>query len=173
MFYYGIALIVLLLLNMFLVPNLSKTKVEEVGYGKFLEMLGSGEIKEAEVNYDDRVVTFGDKSEPENYYKAGLMEDYKLVDRLEEAGITEYQTPIITKMSPILSALLGWVIPIVLVILVGQLLMRSVTKRMGDGMGNAMSFGKSNAKIYVQSETGIKFSDVAGEDEAKEIRQRL
>ena len=132
-------------------------------------MLGSGEIKEAEVNYDDRVVTFGDKSEPENYYKAGLMEDYKLVDRLEEAGITEYQTPIITKMSPILSALLGWVIPIVLVILVGQLLMRSVTKRMGDGMGNAMSFGKSNAKIYVQSETGIKFSDVAGEDEAKEI----
>lgn len=169
MFYYGIALIVLLLLNMFLVPNLSKTKVEEVGYGKFLEMLGSGEIKEAEVNYDDRVVTFGDKSEPENYYKAGLMEDYKLVDRLEEAGITEYQTPIITKMSPILSALLGWVIPIVLVILVGQLLMRSVTKRMGDGMGNAMSFGKSNAKIYVQSETGIKFSDVAGEDEAKEI----
>lgn len=169
MFYYGIALIVLLLLNMFLVPNLSKTKVEEVGYGKFLEMLGSGEIKEAEVNYNDRVVTFGDKSEPENYYKAGLMEDYKLVDRLEEAGITEYQTPIITKMSPILSALLGWVIPIVLVILVGQLLMRSVTKRMGDGMGNAMSFGKSNAKIYVQSETGIKFSDVAGEDEAKEI----
>ena len=169
MFYYGIALIVLLLLNMFLVPNLSKTKVEEVGYGKFLEMLGSGEIKEAEVNYDDRVVTFGDKSEPENYYKAGLMEDYKLVDRLEEAGITVYQTPIITKMSPILSALLGWVIPIVLVILVGQLLMRSVTKRMGDGMGNAMSFGKSNAKIYVQSETGIKFSDVAGEDEAKEI----
>ena len=169
MFYYGIALIVLLLLNMFLVPNLSKTKVEEVGYGKFLEMLGSGEIKEAEVNYDDRVVTFGDKSEPENYYKAGLMEDYKLVDRLEEAGITEYQTPIITKMSPILSALLGWVIPIVLVILVGQLLMRSVTKRMGDGMGNAMSFGKSNAKIYVQSETGIKFSDVAGEGEAKEI----
>ena len=70
MFYYGIALIVLLLLNMFLVPNLSKTKVEEVGYGKFLEMLGSGEIKEAEVNYDDRVVTFGDKSEPENYYKS-------------------------------------------------------------------------------------------------------
>ncbi len=174
MFYYGIALIVLLLLNMFLVPNLSKTKVEEVGYGKFLEMLGSGEIKEAEVNYDDRVVTFGDKSEPENYYKAGLMEDYKLVDRLEEAGITEYQTPIITKMSPILSALLGWVIPwIVLVILVGQLLMRSVTKRMGGGPGNAMTFGKSNAKIYAESETGITFADVAGEEEAKDALKEI
>ena len=169
MFYYGIALIVLLLLNFLLVPNLSNKKIEEVGYGTFLQMLRDGDIKEIEVDYEDGVVTFGDNQEPENYYKAGLMEDPRLVDRLEEAGFTEYQTPIITKMSPILSALLGWVLPFVLIILVGQLLMRSVAKRMGDGMGNAMSFGKSNAKIYVQSETGIKFSDVAGEDEAKEI----
>src|SRR5699024_12178559 len=88
-------------------------------------------------------------------------------------GLTDFQTPIVEQVSPILSAILGWVVPILLVVLVGQLLMRSMAKRMGDGMGNAMSFGKSNAKIYVQSETGIKFSDVAGEDEAKEILSEI
>ena len=168
MFYYGIALIVLLLLN-FLIPSMNQPEVEEVGYGTFIQMLDNDEIKEVEVNYNDGVITFGDKSDPEKYYETGLMNDYQLTDRLIEAGLTDFQTPIIEQMSPVLSAILGWVIPIVLVIIVGQLLMRSVAKRMGDGMGNAMSFGKSNAKIYVQSETGIKFSDVAGEDEAKEI----
>ena len=173
MLYYGLALIVLLLLNMFLVPSLTSVKVEEVGYGTFIQMLEEGQVKEVEVDYSDDVITFGDKSTPEKYYKTGRMEDYRLVDRLIDSGITEYQTPILTKMSPLLSALLSWVIPLILMVAVGQLLMRSVTKRMGDGMGNAMSFGKSNAKIYVQSETGIKFKDVAGEDEAKEILKEI
>ena len=77
------------------------------------------------------------------------------------------------KASPILTFLISWLLPIVLMIAVGQLLMRQLTKKMGGGMGNAMSFGKSNAKIYVQSETGIKFRDVAGEDEAKEVLQEI
>ena len=98
MFYYGIALIVLLLLNFLLVPNLSNKKIEEVGYGTFLQMLRDGDIKEIEVDYEDGVVTFGDNQEPENYYKAGLMEDPRLVDRLEEAGFT-----IISKSKPVIS----------------------------------------------------------------------
>jgi cell division protease FtsH len=169
MFYYGIVLLVLLLLNFLIIPAWNQPKVEEVGYGKFLQMLDEGKIKEVEVNYNDGVITFGDTGDPEQYYETGLMNDYQLTDRLIDAGLEDFQTPIIEQMSPILSAIIGWVLPIALIVLVGQLLMRSMAKRMGDGMGNAMSFGKSNAKIYVQSETGIKFSDVAGEDEAKEI----
>ena len=169
MFYYGIVLLVLMLLNFLIIPNWNQPKVKEVGYGTFIEMLENGKITEVEVDYTDSVITFGDNSDPEQYYKTGLMSDYQLTDRLIDAGLTDFQSPIVEQMSPIVSAIIGWVIPIVLIVLVGQLLMRSMAKRMGDGMGNAMSFGKSNAKIYVQSETGIKFSDVAGEDEAKEI----
>ncbi len=169
MFYYGIALIVLLLLNMFLWPSLNSPRVEEVGYGTFIQMLNDGEIKEVEVDWQNGVITFGDTSEPEKYYETGLMDDYQLTDRLLNAGLEDFSSPIVEEMNPILSMLISIVLPIVLIILVGQLLMRSMMKRMGNGMGNAMSFGKSNAKVYVQSETGIKFSDVAGEDEAKEI----
>ncbi len=169
MFYYGIALVVLLLLNLILLPRLTQPKVEEVGYGTFIQMLNDGEIKEVEVDWQGGVITFGDTQQPEQYYETGLMDDYKLTDRLLEAGLEEFSSPIVEEMNPIVSFLISMVLPIFLIILVGQLLMRSMMKRMGDGMGNAMSFGKSNAKIYVQSETGIKFSDVAGEDEAKEI----
>ena len=169
MFYYGIALIVLLLLNMFLWPSLNSPRVEEVGYGTFIQMLNDGEIKEVEVDWQNGVITFGDTSEPEKYYETGLMDDYQLTDRLLNAGLEDFSSPIVEEMNPILSMLISVVLPIFLIILVGQILMRSMMKRMGNGMGNAMSFGKSNAKVYVQSETGIKFSDVAGEDEAKEI----
>ena len=102
-----------------------------------------------------------------------MMNDYKLVDRLYEAGITEFGTPIIEQMSPLMEFLLTWVIPIVVMVALGQWLMKRMTSKMMGGMGNAMSFGKSNAKVYVQSETGIKFADVAGEDEAKEILQEI
>ena len=169
MFYYGIALVVLLLLNMILVPQLTKPHVQEVGYGTFIQMLNDDEIREVEVDWQNGVITFGDTSEPEKYYETGLMDDYKLTDRLLEAGLEDFSSPIVEEMNPIISFLISMVLPIFLIILVGQLLMRSMMKRMGGGMGNAMSFGKSNAKVYVQSETGIKFSDVAGEDEAKEI----
>src|SRR5699024_6576126 len=93
-------------------------------------------------------------------------------ERLYNAGVI-FDSPIIEQASPIISFLFSWILPFVLIFAFGQLLMRSLTKKMGGGMGNAMSFGKSNAKIYVQSTTGIKFSDVAGEDEAKEILTEL
>lgn len=170
-FYYVIALIVILLLNLLLFPRLLEPKVTEVDYGKFLQMVDNNEISEVQIQSNE--IIFSDKSSPANYYKTGVMNDYKLVDRLYEAGITEFGTPIIEQMSPLMEFLLTWVIPIVVMVALGQWLMKRMTNKMMGGMGNAMSFGKSNAKVYVQSETGIKFADVAGEDEAKEILQEI
>ena len=170
-FYYVIALIVILLLNLLLFPRLLEPKVTEVDYGKFLQMVDNNEIGEVQIQSNE--IIFSDKSSPANYYKTGVMNDYKLVDRLYEAGITEFGTPIIEQMSPLMEFLLTWVIPIVVMVALGQWLMKRMTSKMMGGMGNAMSFGKSNAKVYVQSETGIKFADVAGEDEAKEILQEI
>ena len=170
-FYYVIALIVILLLNLLLFPRLLEPKVTEVDYGKFLQMVDNNEISEVQIQSNE--IIFSDKSSPANYYKTGMMNDYKLVDRLYEAGITEFGTPIIEQMSPLMEFLLTWVIPIVVMVALGQWLMKRMTSKMMGGMGNAMSFGKNNAKVYVQSETGIKFADVAGEDEAKEILQEI
>ena len=170
-FYYVVALIVSLLLNLLLCPRLLEPKVTEVDYGKFLQMVDNNEISEVQIQSNE--IIFSDKSSPANYYKTGVMNDYKLVDRLYEAGITEFGTPIIEQMSPLMEFLLTWVIPIVVMVALGQWLMKRMTSKMMGGMGNAMSFGKSNAKVYVQSETGIKFADVAGEDEAKEILQEI
>lgn len=170
-FYYVVALIVILLLNLLLFPRLLEPKVTEVDYGKFLQMVDNNEISEVQIQSNE--IIFSDESSPANYYKTGVMNDYKLVDRLYEAGITEFGTPIIEQMSPLMEFLLTWVIPIVVMVALGQWLMKRMTSKMMGGMGNAMSFGKSNAKVYVQSETGIKFADVAGEDEAKEILQEI
>lgn len=170
-FYYVVALIVILLLNLLLFPRLLEPKVTEVDYGKFLQMVDNNEISEVQIQSNE--IIFSDKSSPANYYKTGVMNDYKLVDRLYEAGITEFGTPIIEQMSPLMEFLLTWVIPIVVMVALGQWLMKRMTSKMMGGMGNAMSFGKNNAKVYVQSETGIKFADVAGEDEAKEILQEI
>ena len=169
--YYAIALLVLLVLNFVLFPRLMSPQVTEVDYGEFLQMVEKGEVKEVQI--ESNQITFGDYSKPERYYKTGIMNDYKLIDRLYDAGITEFGSPIIEQMSPILSMLISVVLPVILIVVAGQLLMNYMAKKMGGGMGNAMSFGKSNAKVYVQSETGIKFSDVAGEDEAKEILSEI
>ncbi len=170
-FYYVIALAVILLLNLLLFPRLLEPKVTEVDYGKFLQMVDNNEVSEVQIQSNE--IIFSDKASPANYYKTGVMNDYKLVDRLYEAGITEFGTPIIEQMSPIMEFLLTWVFPIVVMVALGQWLMKRMTTKMMGGMGNTMSFGKSNAKVYVQSETGIKFADVAGEDEAKEILQEI
>ena len=134
-------------------------------------MADAGNISEAQVT--DTEIIFADKNSPTRYYKTGRMDDIFLVQRLYDAGIVQFGTPIIEQMSPILSFLLTWVLPIVVMVVAGQLLMRFMMKKMsggaGGGMGGAMSFGKSNAKVYVPSEEGIRFSDVAGEDEAKEL----
>lgn len=170
-FYYVLAMIVLLLLNLLLVPKINSAQIEDSTYGNFLEMLDKGEVKEVQVDSQDSVIYFTDGSGQK--YQTGLMNDYKLVDRLYDAGITDFETPIVQQMSPILSFILSWILPIVIIYFLGMLLMRSVQTRMGGGMGDAMSFGKSNAKVYIKSETGIKFKDVAGEDEAKELLQEI
>ena len=170
-FYYVLAMIVLLLLNLLLVPKINSAQIEDSTYGNFLEMLDKGEVKQVQVDSQDSVIYFTDGSGQK--YQTGLMNDYKLVDRLYDAGITDFETPIVQQMSPILGFVLSWILPIVVIYFLGMLLMRSVQTRIGGGMGDAMSFGKSNAKVYIKSETGIKFKDVAGEDEAKELLQEI
>lgn len=162
--YYLIALTVVILLNTILVPRLAKQKVTEVDYGTFLTMLSDKKVSKVELSGDE--IYFQDKDE--KFYSTNTFEDVNLVDRLQEAGCEFGQVKQQT-MSPMLSMLLSFVLPIVFFLVIGQLLSRSLMKKMGGGgLENAMSFGKSNAKIYVASETGIKFQDVAGEDEAKE-----
>ena len=171
-FYYLLALVALLLLNAFLFPSLTRGTIKEVNYSEFLQMLRDGQVQEVQVEQD--VILFVDNAERPQIYETGRMEDPELVDRLEEAksqyGL-EYGQVVVEEMSPLMSFLLTWVLPIVVMVLLGQLLTRLMLKKMGTGGvgGPAMTFGKSNAKVYVPSTTGIKFADVAGEDEAKEI----
>jgi cell division protease FtsH len=165
LYYYIMVLLVMILLNTLFIPKALTPKVTQVGYDTFLDMIDARKIKQVQV--EDNQIIFSDTAEPTNYYKTGVFYDPSLVDRLHEAG-AEFGTEIVEEPSPWLSFLIS-LLPFILMIALGQLLMRSLTKRMGGPMGNAMTFGKSNAKIYVESTTGIKFSDVAGEDEAKEV----
>lgn len=170
-FYLVIVMAVMMLLNTFVFPSLMSPEFKEVDYGEFLQMAKNGELGEVQVT--DTEIVFSDKKDPVGYYTTGRMEDPFLVDRLEQAGIVQYGAPIVEQMSPILSFLLTWILPMVMFIVIGQLLMRFLMKKMGPGGmgggGEFMSFGKSNAKVYVQSTDGIRFKDVAGEDEAKEL----
>ena len=170
-FYYLIALVVLLLLNSLFFPKMFSARVTEGEYGEFLSMVESGQVGQVEIKANE--IIFSDKGIEPSYYKTGTMNDEKLIDRLYDAGITTFGTPIVEEASPILTFLLSWVVPIFIFVAIGQLLSRTMMKRMGGSMGNAMSFGKSNARVYVESKTGIKFSDVAGEDEAKELLQEI
>lgn len=172
-YYYVIVLLVLMLFNWLVSPALFAPKIEEVDYGVFLSMAEDKKLTEVQVT--DTEIVFADNSEPPKLYKTGRMDDVFLVNRLLDAGITDFGSPIVEQMSPILSAILSWVIPLVIFIVAGQLLSRYMMKKMGGigGMGNAMSFGKSNAKVYVPSKEGIRFSDVAGEDEAKELLSEI
>ena len=167
-FYYLMVLCILLLLNFFLFPSIRQPKVQEVGYSTFIQMLEAGEVDT--VQRQDDTIMFTDKQE--NVYEATYFSDTNLVDRLLNAGVTFAEVPIET-MNPILYYLLSLVIPIVIFVVIGQLLSRHLMKKMGSGGMPSMSFGKSNAKVYVQSTTGIKFKDVAGEDEAKEVLQEI
>lgn len=165
LYYYVIVLLIMILLNTLFIPKALAPKVTQVGYDTFLNMIDAKQIKEVQV--EDNQIIFSDTAESTNYYKTGVFNDPNLVDRLHEAGAV-FGTEIVDKPSPLMSFLVS-LLPFIIMIVIGQLLMRNLTKRMGGPMGNAMTFGKSNAKIYVESTTGIKFSDVAGEDEAKEI----
>ena len=167
-FYYLIAVVVLILLNFLLVPRIAGRNIEEVDYGTFLDMIEEKQIATVELNGD--TIYFTDKSSQPKYYETTAFEDPDLVNRLDEAGC-KFGKVAQEPMNPILSFLLSWVLPLLIFWGLGQLLARQMMKKMGGGGGGNpfMQFGKSNAKVYVQSTTGITFNDVAGEDEAKEL----
>ena len=168
-YYYGIALVVLLLINFLLVPLVARHAVQEVDYGTFMTMTENKEVGKVEVEDNQIIFTNKDGSK---IYKTGPMNDPDLTQRLYDAG-AEFTRDIVEQTSPLLSVVLTWVLPIVLFIAVGQLMAKKLTDRAG-GPGSMMfGAGKSNAKIYVQSSQGIRFADVAGEDEAKENLQEI
>lgn len=163
-FYYGIFLAVIILFNSFVMPLLSNMRVKEVDYGTFIQMTTELNIDKVEIQ--DNQIIFSDKNG--KYYKTGLMDDPALTQRLYMAG-AKFGSEIVQQASPLLSFLLSWILPMGLMVGLGQLMMKKFTDKAGGGANSMMfNMGKSNAKIYVKSSSGIKFSDVAGEDEAKE-----
>ena len=168
LFYYTIALVALLLLNIFLFPNIGANRVKEVDYGTFLTMVDQKQVSRVELNGD--MIYFTDKSEEAQLYETATFDDPELVNRLQDAGC-EFGRVAQKEMNPILNFLLVWILPILIFWGLGQLLTRLLMNKMGGATAGSpfMQFGKSNAKVYVESTTGITFNDVAGEDEAKEL----
>lgn len=165
--YYLIVLAVLIVFNFIVFPMMTRGNIEEVDYGTFLTMVDEKQV--SKVQLEGETIYFTDKSETPRQYETTRFEDPDLVNRLQESGC-EFGRVAEEQMNPFLSMLLSLVIPIVVFIVIGQILSRQLMKKMGEGSGGPfMQFGKSNAKMYVQSETGITFNDVASEDEAKEL----
>ena len=168
-FYYLIAMVVLMLLNALVFPAMLATPVTEVGYNDFLTMIDKGQVKEVAMEEDQILFTATDENGQTAIYKTGVWPDEGLTERLYASG-AKFASAIPTQDSPLLSFLTTWVFPILLFVAIGQIMGRMLTKRIG---GNAMQFGKSNAKIYVESQTGKTFADVAGQDEAKEALREI
>lgn len=170
-FYYIIALVAILCINFLLLPALEQRQVKEVDYGTFMTMIDEKQIDS--VNIESNQIIFTDKS-GDTVYKTGIIEDPDLVSRLHESG-AKFSSEIIEPTSPIISFFMACLLPMLIMIALGQWLSKKMLSKMGGGM-NSMQFGmggKSNAKVYVKSSSGIKFSDVAGEDEAKELLSEL
>ena len=164
-FYYAIVLVVMILLNTLLFPRLMGQEVTQVDYGTFLTMLADRKVAVAQGEQD--MIYFTDTAETPGVYATAAFNAPDLVNRLWESGCRFAEVKP-REMSPFLSFLLTFILPIAIFIGIGQLMSRALMKRMGGSMGGPMQFGKSSAKVYIASETGIKFTDVAGEDEAKE-----
>ena len=162
-FYYAIVMLVLMLLNFLVMPRMLQAQIIEVDYGTFMDMTEQKEIGKVEMQ--DNQILFTNKDNTQ-IYKTGLMYDPGLTERLHDSG-AQFASEIVEQASPIVSFLLSWVLPIAIFVIFGQLMYKRTMNKMG---GNSMMFGmgKSNAKVYVKSSAGIRFSDVAGEDEAKE-----
>ena len=168
--YYGlIVMAVLLLFNMLITPMIAQHQVKEVDYGTFVQMAEDKDLGLVEVDETENQVVFTNK-EGTAIYKAGMIPDPELAQLLKDSG-AQYSGQILQRANPMLSFLISWVLPIVLFALLGYYMNKKLMQRAGGP--NAMSFGKSNAKVYVQSTKGIKFSDVAGEDEAKESLKEI
>ena len=168
MFYYLIAFGILMLLNFLIVPWLTERSIKETTYSEFISQVDSGRVKQVEVQHQTYTIYYVVREgKKEQVCKTGIMDDPELLKRLDAKGV-DYGAEIPKQQSPFLALLLTWILPIVIFIVIGNILSKKMAKSMGGGPG-AMMFGKSNAKVYVKSATGIKFSDVAGEDEAKEL----
>lgn len=164
-FYYGIVMLVILLFNLIAVPWMAQRKIQEVDYGTFMDMTEEKNISQVDIQSNQ--IIFTDK-ENKQIYKTGPMDDPGLIERLHNSGAV-FSSEIIEETSPILSFLLTWILPVAVFIGLGQIMTKQLMKKAGGGQNSMMfNMGKSNAKVYVKSSNGIKFSDVAGEDEAKE-----
>ena len=176
-FYYVIALLVLILLNALLFPSMLQRQVTEVGYNDFLNMVDNGQVQEVAYESDNEQIIFiaTDSSGQEQIYKTGIFPDIDLVNRLLEAEPEiKFSNEIPTQNSPLLSFFLTWILPMVLIFGIGSLFYSYMIKKMTNGNGMlSMSFGKSGAKIYAETETGKTFADVAGQDEAKEALKEI
>ncbi len=176
-FYYIIALIILMLLNALLFPGLLERQVTQVSYDTFLTMIDQDRVSQVAWETDEEQMVFIAKNEAgqDAYYKTGVWPDdgQRLLEQLRSNEDITFEASIPTQASPLMSFILTWVLPIFIFILIGEVLSRAMVKRMGGnlpgGMGNAMTFGKANAKVYVEeAQTGVTFADVAGQEEAKE-----
>ena len=166
-----IILVMTVLLNGLVFPSALKSQVKEVGYNEFLTMVDNGQVAQVEKDDTNGEIVFitKDSNEKQQIYKTGLWDDPDLTERLYSKGVT-FDKVIPRKESAIMAVFTNWILPFMIMIGLGQILSRSMAKRMG---GNAMTFGKSNAKIYAERETGVTFADVAGEEEAKDALKEI
>ncbi|MBQ6527867.1 MAG: ATP-dependent metallopeptidase FtsH/Yme1/Tma family protein, partial [Clostridia bacterium] len=173
LYYIAIAASVILLMNAFLFPSLLSRQVQEVGYSDFLSWVDSGKVSVVSLDQQNDQIIFLAKNEEDQdqVYKTAVFPDDGLRARLEAAGV-KFSAQIPTQNSPLLSFIISWILPVVLFSLLGRFFMGQLNKRMGDGM-NVMNFGKSNAKIVADKETGVTFADVAGEEEAKDALKEI
>ena len=169
MFYYGVAIVIILLFNLFAMPLLQSAVVTEVDYGTFMTMTQEKNIGKVEIQYNQ--IIFTDKAD-ETIYKTGVMNDPNLTERLYNAGAV-FASPIAKEASPIMSFLMSWILPMVIFILLGQVLSRWMMKKMGGPNSMMFDAAKSDAKVYVKSDTGTTFDDIEGVEEAEENLQEI
>ena len=171
LYYYLIALLIVMLFNLLAMPWLSEHQIKDVDYNTFVSMTEQGQIGQVEIQQQSNRILFTGKDE-KTIYKTAIVPDDGLVQRLLDAGVSTTGEEI--QQSSLLVDILGWVLPLILFVGIGQIISRSMMKKMGGGSNSLMfNMGKSNAKVYVKSAEGIKFDDVAGEDEAKENLQEV
>ncbi len=167
-YYYGMMLMVILLLNTVIMPTFFSPKVQEISYGSFLQMLDDGQVTKVEIT-EKKIAALSKEGDDKEIYVTGRVEDPQLVERLMKSKV-EFSQVVPRENSPLVNFIINWILPIAVFFALGQLFMRYMGGRFG---GNAMSFGKSNAKVYVEAQTGKSFADVAGQDEAKEALMEL
>ena len=170
-YYYSLVILALLLFNFMAMPYIVQRQVQMVDYGTFISMTSNGDVGQVEIQEQSNQIVFTNKDNTA-IYKTGMVEDQQLTQRLYDSG-AKFSGEIIEQMSPLLSILLTWVLPILIFIGIGQYMSKKLMDRAGGPNSMAFGMGKSNAKIYVKSSAGIKFSDVAGEDEAKDSLKEI